>query len=172
MKGYIYKITNLLNWKCYIGQTIQDPEIRWKNHIRDSKSDKRGHCKKLYRAFKKYNLDYFSFEVIATVDRYDEKEVHQILDELEIYYIEYYDSINWGYNIEEGGSGHSTRRFLYLEYDREGNLLDVWKATENINACNYASNLKYGRISEPDNWCPKYIQVYENWLREVIEDTE
>lgn len=36
----------------------------------------------------------FSFEVIAEVDRNDEKELHQILDELEIYYIKYYDSTN------------------------------------------------------------------------------
>ena len=36
----------------------------------------------------------FSFEVIAEVDRSDENELHRILDELEVYYIKYYDSTN------------------------------------------------------------------------------
>lgn len=30
--GYIYKITNILNQKSYIGKTIRDPEIRWNEH--------------------------------------------------------------------------------------------------------------------------------------------
>lgn len=160
MKGYIYKITNLLNWKCYIGQTVRDPEIRWKQHISDSRSG--GNCIKLYRALRKYDLCYFSFEVIAEVNRTNEEELHSILDSLEKEFIKHYDSVRWGYNIEEGGNGHSTRRYLYLECDREGNLLEVWKSTEKLVAANYKR--------EPENWCSRYTQVLDNWERQIIED--
>lgn len=162
MKGYIYKITNLLDWKCYIGQTVRSPEIRWKQHLQDASG--KGHCFKLYNAFKKYDLCYFQFDVIAEVDRYSEEEVFEILDSLEKYYITYYDSIRWGYNIEEGGKGHSTRKYLFLETDEDGNLLEVWKGSENITAANY-------KYYPKERTCPQYIKVTEDWQQQIINDT-
>ena len=35
--GYIYKITNKVNNKCYIGQTSKPVQIRWNEHKNDSK---------------------------------------------------------------------------------------------------------------------------------------
>lgn len=161
MKGYVYKIVNLSNWKVYIGQTVQTPEKRWADHISDANRQK-GNCIKLRRALHKYGSEMFSFEVIAEVDRNSEKEVFDILNELETYYIKYYDSIRWGYNITEGGNGHSTRKYLYLETDDEGNLVEVWKATENLNAINACQNEQV----------KKYTKVYNNWERQVSEDLE
>jgi hypothetical protein len=37
--GYIYKITNIISNKCYIGETIQLPEKRWKDHKNAIKRD-------------------------------------------------------------------------------------------------------------------------------------
>lgn len=62
--GYIYKITNKINHKMYIGKTnYADPYDRFKEHIRDSKKER---CKNrpLYRAMNKYGLENFEFEVI------------------------------------------------------------------------------------------------------------
>ena len=58
MIGYIYKITNRLNQKAYIGKTIYTVEERWQEHIRDSKRDR---CKDrpLYRAMNKYGIENF-----------------------------------------------------------------------------------------------------------------
>lgn len=39
--GYIYKITNKVNEKCYIGQTSDSIEHRWKGHLYDSQRTKR-----------------------------------------------------------------------------------------------------------------------------------
>lgn len=61
--GYIYKITNILNNKAYIGQTKQaDPNTRWKQHIRAIKYN--NGCPLLTSALKKHGVNKFKFEVI------------------------------------------------------------------------------------------------------------
>ena len=94
--GYIYKITTTKSNKVYIGQTTKSVEERYKKHLkaRNSKSKKHLH---LYLAMNKYGIDTFSVEQIDTA--IDQKD----LNEKEIYWINYYDSINNGYNIAPGG---------------------------------------------------------------------
>ena len=92
----IYKITNLINNKVYIGQTQQnylDRFIQHKSHARRYHSDH-----KLARAFRKYGDENFKIEEI-------EKCEYAKLDEREIYWIDYYNSTNdkYGYNILLGG---------------------------------------------------------------------
>ncbi len=87
----IYKITNLINQKSYIGQSI-DIKRRWRDHRRCAKTE--DNC--LYRAIRKYGVDNFSFEVIKECSP---KE----LDELERYYIKLYDTYYNGYNSTLGG---------------------------------------------------------------------
>ena len=93
---YIYKITNNLNGKIYIGQTVVDITTRFNEHCRPSKCNT-----PIDRAFKKYGRNNFSVEVLAETDNID------TLNELEIHYIKYYNSTNAeiGYNICEGGKG-------------------------------------------------------------------
>lgn len=92
----IYKITNQINGKVYIGQSVKI-KSRWKQHKQEAKSNRRNTF--LYNAMRKYGLDNFSFEVI------EECEENQ-LNEREIYWISYYDSFNKekGYNMTPGGS--------------------------------------------------------------------
>lgn len=96
----IYKITNKLNGKCYIGQSI-DIKIRWMQHIHEGiNNTKKG---KLYPEIYKYGIDNFSFEVL------EECELNQvILDERERYWIEHYNSYNDGYNSTKGGQGEDS----------------------------------------------------------------
>lgn len=61
--GYIYKITNTINKKAYIGVTTKDnPNERWSNH----KSAIRANigCPFLQKAVKKYGEESFKFEVL------------------------------------------------------------------------------------------------------------
>lgn len=88
----IYKITNKINNHCYIGQSINIKK-RWWSHknYREFQKDY-----PLYRAFKKYGIENFVFEVI------EECRVSE-LDEKEKYWINYYDSYINGYNQTIGG---------------------------------------------------------------------
>ncbi len=96
----IYKITNLLNGKCYIGQS-KDIEARWQNHRWRYKYQEREHLF-LYQAMRKYGIENFSFEVLEECDEKD-------LDALEIKYIAQYRSFPDGYNMTGGGNGHLGR---------------------------------------------------------------
>lgn len=92
----IYKITNLINGKVYIGQS-RDIKRRWSSHRSDFLKDKKDYV--LYRAFRKYGIENFSFEVI-------EKCSENELDEKEKFYIAEYDSfLGDGYNMTLGGQG-------------------------------------------------------------------
>ena len=76
MKKYIYKITNLINNKIYIGQT-NNPKRRWQEHKNLGYDTKE--TKLLYRAIKKYGKDNFVFEIIeGPIDNYNEKEIKEI----------------------------------------------------------------------------------------------
>ena len=96
----IYKITNLVNGKNYIGQA-KNLRIRLKAHYF---MYKRGDNKRmiLYKAITKYGVENFSVSIIDTIDNYDVA----ILDKLEMQYIEKYNSFGaTGYNQTKGGDG-------------------------------------------------------------------
>lgn len=88
----IYKITNLINNKVYIGQSIH-PERRWKEHIWGISN----HKSYIHSAIKKYGVENFLFEIIESdIENYNERE---------IYWINFYQANNprYGYNLTEGG---------------------------------------------------------------------
>ena len=92
MKKSIYKIENIINHKVYIGQT-NNVKRRFSEHKARGYGNEGQ--KKLYRAFNKYGIENFTFSIIETdIENYDEKEQYRI---------KYYDSIENGYNISEGG---------------------------------------------------------------------
>lgn len=97
MKGIIYKITNIINGKSYIGKTILSLDKRFVQHKHDSNKDE---CKNrpLYRAFKKYGLDAFAIEKLGEFDE-------EILDIKEIEFIQIYNTYHGGYNATLGGEG-------------------------------------------------------------------
>ena len=96
MKGFIYKITNRVNNKVYIGQTHFTIEHRWKQHIKNFNIEHRK--QPLYNAFSKYGIENFSIEILEEVEC-------GRLNEREIYWIAYYDSFKNGYNATLGGTG-------------------------------------------------------------------
>ena len=94
----IYKITNQINGKCYIGQSV-NIEKRWVAHKSSATNSDFKYRTALYPAIKKYGLSNFTFEVI-------EECLPDQLDEKEKYYIQYFNSISPnGYNLSEGGQG-------------------------------------------------------------------
>lgn len=108
--GFIYKITNDVNNKLYIGKTeLSDPYDRWKEHLQDYK---RQRCEKrpLYEAINKYGTEHFHFEVIEETDNTEEREKYWI-EEFRTY-IGFKDCN--GYNATLGGDGKS-----YLNLDEK-----------------------------------------------------
>lgn len=95
----IYKITNKINGKVYIGQTIQSIKRRWNEHC-----GKENYCRLLHRAIQKYGKENF------TIERIDHAHSRDELDNKEIFWIKFYDSINRdkGYNLLGGGNKNHT----------------------------------------------------------------
>ena len=58
---YIYKITNDINNKVYIGKTLSTIDKRWKEHQRDSQK-RRCEQRPLYSAIRKYGIEHFHIE--------------------------------------------------------------------------------------------------------------
>ena len=92
---YIYKITNLVNDKFYIGK-IKNVKIRWSQH--KSNVGKKRHP--LYDAIMKYGFENFSIEIIDKTD--------DDINELEKKWILETKAIELGYNLTEGGTGGDT----------------------------------------------------------------
>jgi len=94
MKKYIYKITNRINNKVYIGQT-NNIRNRWNEHKRNGSSKELGNNYKLYNAMNKYGINIFDFEIIeGPITNYNEREK---------YWISFYNSFTNGYNMTIGG---------------------------------------------------------------------
>ena len=92
----IYKITNLLNKKVYIGQSV-DVKTRWSNHIKASLGiDSIAHSK-VHDAMAQDGAWNFTFELLEKCDK-------SMLNEREKYYIGFYQSNLYGYNLTKGGS--------------------------------------------------------------------
>lgn len=86
----IYKITNLVNGKVYIGQSSRDIQQRFVRHIQDAVSGRLD--THFARAIRKYDKDNFIVERIDTAETQDE------LNQKEQSWIRYYDSVRHGYN--------------------------------------------------------------------------
>lgn len=95
MRGFIYKITNIINGKFYIGQTIQNVKERFYQHCA-TKCSKAVSNMAIHRAIKKYGKSNFTVEVIEEIDSAN-------LNDRERYWIKYYNSYNNGYNSTKGG---------------------------------------------------------------------
>lgn len=100
MKGYIYKFTNLINNKIYIGQTRQKLNNRYKQHLKAKDNYP------IHAAIRKYGIENFSFTTIEIIEADSKELLIDELNKLEINYIKEYNSlVPFGYNIEKGGVG-------------------------------------------------------------------
>ncbi|MHA2180991.1 MAG: GIY-YIG nuclease family protein, partial [Promethearchaeota archaeon] len=113
--GYIYKATNTINGKVYIGKTKKTIEKRWSQHLneadklkslREANPNEKIWGSHLNNAIIKYGANVFSLNQEDIGDNKAE------LLEKEKYYIKEYDSMNpdKGYNMTEGGEGGRPRQ--------------------------------------------------------------
>lgn len=125
--GYIYKITNQLNGKIYIGQTIRKPEYRWYEHINNAYNSNRRDKMAITQAIAKYGEENFQFEVIEECD-------NNQLNEREQYYIHYYHSLQDGYNSTPGGDSNYNlqKAIIVYQWDLDGNFVKKWNSAREV----------------------------------------
>jgi group I intron endonuclease len=118
--GTIYIITNVVNGKQYIGQTIQKVRKRFNDHKSSALINKTG-CDYLWRAMRKYGTDSFMVEVIVECKK-------DLLDEYEEMFVDMYDTTNpsKGYNLQNGGKTHAItdaiRQNMSMSKKKEGSM--------------------------------------------------
>lgn len=112
--GEIYKITNTVNGKMYVGKTTVGIKLRFARHRNESKRNRRYRCA-LYDAFDKYGIENFAIETIEECD-------NSILDARERYWIKTLGTMGNGYNITVGGDGHN----MICDEDKQ-NVIDLWE---------------------------------------------
>ena len=125
--GIIYKITNNINNKVYIGMTTRNLNVRINDY---KKSYLNENCKeynfKIIKAMREIGFENFKFEVIEECD-------NNILSEREKYWIQYYNSVFDGYNTALGGVGKPLLNEYQIQamkilYDAGWLLQDIEKA--------------------------------------------
>lgn len=114
----IYKITNTVNNKSYIGMTKNSVEKRWEKHLADSKCP----LYPIHRAISKYGSEKFTIEILIESDN------RQFIADSEQFFIDEYKShiSKNGYNVARGGYGgdlgseiNAKRRQTILNFSRE-----------------------------------------------------
>lgn len=101
---YIYKITNKVNGKVYIGQSIRSIEQRFQRHINDAVNNILD--THFARAIRKYGKENFYIELVETCDNQTELNLR------EQYWIRKYDSINNGYNETDATSKCGGNKYM------------------------------------------------------------
>lgn len=133
MYGYIYKTTNLINGRIYIGQHKHD---KWDNKYY-------GSGKILISAIKKYGIKNFKCELIECC------ETKQEMNNREKYWIKFYSKTNNCYNITEGGEGRTAPHSQEAE------------AKTGINK-SYISQLCNGKGKQCFGYTWQYVEEKEN----------
>lgn len=117
--GYIYKITNTVNNKVYIGQTVRTIAERYEEHLWCARNHENRY---LYDAMNHYGLDKFEINLIVEAP-------NEQLNDLERFYINKFKSANplFGYNMTNGGSGVGGKLPEEIEKRRAANISKALK---------------------------------------------
>lgn len=153
----VYKHTNKINNKVYIGITCQKPEKRWDCGW--------GYIKQeiFYNAIKKYGWDGFTHEILfegLTKEQAAEKEI-----ELIAFYKsnrKRYNSPSFGYNATDGGDSYGGNHTEILQYDLEGNFIKKWYSiTEAAEANNLSPRTIQGNLAGIAGRAGQYMWCYD-----------
>ena len=112
----IYKITNDINKKVYIGKTESSLAKRFAEHCKDSQK-REEEQRPLYNAMRKYGVEHFSIELIEECDI----EMDSMREQ---YWIGFYKGYTDGYNATLGGDGKA--------YINREEILDLWSSGKSL----------------------------------------
>jgi len=177
---FIYKLTNTLNNKIYIGLTTESISERCRKRIAEAKyRDSRNSY--ILNAIRKHGSEVFKVEQIDTAITLEE------LQQKEIFYIQQYNSTNRkiGYNLTKGGEGNlglkmsdetkekirqkrlgnkwSNERKLKHSETLKSKNIDHSKAIENCKLHNLKTSKKVGEFDLNNNLIQTYNSISEVW---------
>ena len=111
---YIYKYTNKINGKVYIGQT-NNLQKRFNGHKSEAFNPKsKGYNLPFHCAIRKYGIKNFIYEVLEEIE---DGESQDFINDREIFFIDFYHSLTTenGYNLTVGGDGCPKSPLTYEE---------------------------------------------------------
>lgn len=156
--GYIYKITNLLNNKVYIGQTTRTIQKRFSEHVDEYRINTA-----LKRAIQKYGKSNFCIQELEKCD-------NSILDQREQYWIAVFDAYGKsGYNETIGGSGN--RKYNYSEKDFQ-EWIKLWKDGNTIGDISKITGFPYETISCILNSQPNFKKITQSYITSRIRSSK
>lgn len=161
MKGKIYIITNQINNKVYIGQTLLSLEERFRQHHKESSYETK-QKRPLYSAIRKYGISNFSIQLI---DECEETE----LGIKEKFWVAEYNSYFNGYNATTGGDGRSSYDWdsIIESYSRLGSVplvsQEIGCSYETVRDILKRNNIKREYSNERKTYLPqKQVGAYKN----------
>lgn len=149
----IYKHTSKTSGKSYIGMTKHSMEDRFKRHCYEVQ---RGSNTHFHNAIRKYGKEDFISEIVEEFNYLD----IEFLKEREIYWVEYFDTYNKGYNSDKGGWGGAV-----------SGSDQVKKRLETITKNDFWKKEIGKKISETKNsWSKEYKkEIYEKRNKTISE---
>ena len=166
VKCGIYKYTNLINGKVYIGQSTNILK-REKYHYGSmcNKKDKRYYTY-FYSSMRKYGYDNFKFEILELCSKEE-------LNKKERYYIKLYNANNhkFGYNLTDGGveGEHYTRNIYQIDMNN-GNIIKTFNSVKEANDLYKTSNIGFCCKTKKNSikgYLWRYVDEYD--IEEVKE---
>lgn len=130
----IYKFTSKITGQSYIGQSIKI-EHRYKEHLNNIKNFQEN--SKWYQALREQGIENFEFSIL-------EECQPEELNEREIYWIQYYDSYNNGYNSTPGGqTKYCNPQLIYEAWDEGLAPLEIAQKLNIGTTCVYNNLIGY-----------------------------
>lgn len=159
-KHFVYKITNTVNGKIYIGKTSNIAR-RWNEHLRAMYS----RDTHLYNSMRKYGIDVFKIEIIEAVTK-------SRVDETEQYWIAKLNTTDnsIGYNTHAGGTGGDT--FTYRS-SKSKNETRVKLSNATKQRYSNADNIERSRETSIQLWKnPEYRRKVTNAVATALRTSE
>jgi group I intron endonuclease len=158
MSQGIYKITNIINGNCYIGQSV-NIENRWKEHIRTITNKKRHNYNfHIYKSFRKYGTNNFNFEILELVPNKEDLTVKEQY---------YYDMYQPEYSLMEPKDCVSNLRKVKV-HKIDLKTLEILETYDSITEASIKNNISHAHISSTCKgkrakcagfyWC--YVEKY------------
>lgn len=136
----IYKYTNKINGHCYIGQSVDIRRRQYSHKFSAFNEEAQDYNSQFHQAIRKYGLENFDFEIVAEIS--SEEYTKQMLDELEQFFIQYYNSYENGYNATKGGDDNPNRA---QTGEKNGRALLTVKDVQHIREC-YNAHIPFREV--------------------------